>query len=93
MAERAYHDSWKVVREGLSQDSPWWPFVENWSGEAFAEGVAWLEGVLDELAEAAGPAERERMAQLFELTTKYEIAFWEMAAEGEGWPGIEEDAP
>ncbi len=33
------------------------------------------------------------MAELFELTTKYEIAFWEMAAEGEGWPGIGEDAP
>lgn len=91
VAERAYHDSWKVVREGLDRDSPWWPFVENWSGDAFAEWVAWLEGVLDELAEAAGPAERERMAELFELTTRYEIAFWEMAAEGEGWPGIEEE--
>lgn len=87
-AERSYHDSWKVVREGLPEDSPWWPFVENWSGEAFAGWVEWLEGVLDELAADAGPAERERMAELFELTTKYEIAFWEMAAEGEGWPGI-----
>lgn len=93
VAERAYHDSWKVVREGLSPDSPWWPFVENWSGEAFAGWVEWLEGVLDGLAVEAGPAERERMAGLFELTTRYEVAFWEMAAEGEGWPGIEEDAP
>jgi len=36
-----------------------------------------------------GDAERDRMAELFELTTKYEIAFWEMAATGEGWPGID----
>jgi thiaminase len=30
------------------------------------------------------------MAELFELTTRYEIAFWEMAATGGGWPGLED---
>jgi thiaminase len=29
------------------------------------------------------------MAELFELTVRYEIAFWEMAVTGEGWPGLE----
>jgi thiaminase len=88
-AEKAYHDSWKVVRAGLSEDSPWWPFVENWSGEAFAGYVEYLETELDKLAEEVGDAERERMAELFELTTKYEIAFWEMAYDASTWPGIE----
>jgi len=88
-AERAYHDSWRVVRAGLSPESPWHLFVENWAGEDFAAYVAYLEGELDQLANAAGEAERTRMAELFELTTRYEIAFWEMAATGEGWPGIE----
>jgi formylaminopyrimidine deformylase / aminopyrimidine aminohydrolase len=86
-AEKAYHDSWTVVKEGLDPDSPWHPFVENWAGEAFAGYVAHLETELDRLAAQAGPAERETMADLFELTTRYEIAFWEMAATGEGWPG------
>jgi thiaminase (transcriptional activator TenA) len=85
-AEKAYHDSWKVVRAGLSEDSPWWPFVENWSGEAFAGYVDYLEAELDRLAEEVGDAERERMAELFELTTKYEIAFWEMAYHSTTWP-------
>jgi len=88
-AEKAYHDSWKVVREGLSEDSPWFPFVENWAGDDFAAYVAYLQGELDRLAEGAGPDERARMAELFELTAKYEIAFWEMAATGAGWPGTE----
>jgi len=88
-AEKAYHDSWKVVRAGLSEDSPWWPFVENWSGEAFAGYVDYLETELDRLAEKVGDAERERMTELFELTTKYEIAFWEMAYHSTTWPGIE----
>ena len=86
-AEKAYHDSWKVVQAGLATDSKWYPFVENWAGEAFAQYVAYLEAELDKLAEQAGATERERMAEYFELTTKYEIAFWEMAATGETWPG------
>lgn len=90
-AEKAYHDSWKVVKQGLDAGSPWYPFVENWAGEAFGDYVAWLEGELNRLAAEAGPAERERMARLFELTTKYEIAFWEMAVTGGGWPGAGEE--
>ncbi len=86
-AEKAYHDSWKVVQAGIARDSKWYPFVENWAGEAFAQYVAYLEQQLDLLAAQAGPAERESMAEFFELTAKYEIAFWEMAATGEGWPG------
>ncbi len=87
VAEKAYHDSWKVVQAGIAQDSKWYPFVENWAGDAFGGYVAYLEGEVNKLAAQVGSAERERMAEYFELTTKYEIAFWEMAATGEGWPG------
>jgi thiaminase len=87
-AEKAYHDSWKVVQAGIARDSKWYPFVENWAGEAFAQYVAYLERELDGLAERTGADERARMAEYFELTVKYEIAFWEMAATGEGWPGL-----
>jgi thiaminase/transcriptional activator TenA len=85
-AEKAYHDSWRGVLGGIDRASPWFPFVENWGGVAFAGYVAHLEQELDELAAAAGAAERARMAELFELTVRYEIAFWEMAWTGEGWP-------
>ena len=87
-AEKAYYDSWSAVKAGIDRASPWYPSVENWAGDAFAQYVAYLEGELDRLAEPAGPAERARMAERFELTVRYEIAFWEMAATGEGWPGV-----
>jgi hypothetical protein len=29
------------------------------------------------------------MAELFELTAKYELVFWEMASAVEKWPGLE----
>jgi thiaminase/transcriptional activator TenA len=89
-AEKAYHESWKVVRSGLDEASPWQPFVENWAGQAFADYVGWLEGELDRLAAAAAEAERERLAETFALTVRYEIAFWQMALTDESWPGLEE---
>jgi thiaminase/transcriptional activator TenA len=85
-AEMAYHHSWRVVLNGIDHASPWFPFVENWAGVAFAGYLASLEKELDELAAHAGAAERARMAELFELTTRYEIAFWNMAWTAEGWP-------
>ena len=85
-AEKAYHDSWKTVKKGIDPSSPWYPFVENWAGEAFAGYVNYLEGELNRLAEGAGVAEQERMSTFFELTTRYEIAFWEMADTGSTWP-------
>ncbi len=87
-AEKAYHESWRVVDEGLDPASPWRPFVANWAGEEFAGYVASLEEELDDLAADAGPGQRARMADLFELTVRYEIAFWEMACTGAGWPGV-----
>lgn len=92
-AEKAYHDSWSVVRGGLSVESPWYPFVENWAGEAFATYVGYLEGELDRLAAQAGDPERSAMAELFETTVRYEIAFWEMALTSEAWPGVGEPTP
>jgi thiaminase len=86
VSEKAYHDSWRGVLEGIDRGSPWFPFVENWGGVAFAGYVAHLEHELNDLAAHAGSAERARMAELFELTVRYEIAFWEMAWSGEGWP-------
>lgn len=87
-AEKAYHDSWKMVREGLDPASPWWPFVENWAGPEFGAYVVYLQLELDKLAKEAGPERLDRMVEAFETTVRYEVAFWEMAMTGEEWPGI-----
>ncbi len=91
VAEKAYYDSWMVVKAGIDKGSIWYPFVENWTSDAFKGWVDYLEGELDRLAQDVGAAERLNMSQLFELTTKYELAFWEMAASGESWPGLPEE--
>jgi thiaminase len=89
VSEKAYHDSWREVLAGIDRGSPWFAFVENWGGVAFEAYVAHLEEDLDQLAAQAGAAERARMAELFQLTVRYEIAFWEMAwSAAAGWPGL-----
>jgi thiaminase/transcriptional activator TenA len=89
VAEKAYYDSWMVVRRGIDPKSIWFPFVENWTSDKFGAWVGYLGRELDRLAEDAGKAERQRMAEVFEITARYELAFWEMAASGAGWPGLE----
>lgn len=89
VAEKAYYDSWMVVRQGIDPGSIWFPFVENWTSESFAAWVGYLGHELDRLADGTGRAERQRMAEVFEITARYELAFWEMAASDEGWPGLE----
>lgn len=89
VAEKAYHESWKVVADGLDEASPWWPMVENWAGDAFGDFVQRLERALDGLADRAGAAEREAMDTAFERTVRWEIAFWEMALRGPAWPGLD----
>lgn len=87
-AEKAYHESWKVVSPGVGEDHPWRPFVENWAGAEFGALVEMLTGIVDDLAEQSGPDARAHMEHLFELTTLHEIAFWELALRGPTWPGI-----
>lgn len=91
VAEKAYHESWKVVADGLEASSPWWPLVENWAGDDFGAFVEELGAALERLADGAGPAERRRMEEAFERTVRWEVSFWEMALRGPEWPGLEPD--
>jgi formylaminopyrimidine deformylase / aminopyrimidine aminohydrolase len=87
-AEKAYHESWKIVQEGLDKKSIWYPFVENWAGDAFAQYVRYLENELNILAAGAGTTDITLMKEYYRITLQYEIAFWEMAVTSEAWPGI-----
>lgn len=91
VAERAYHESWRVVAEGTEdRASPWQPLIRNWAGAAFGEFVAELGARLDALAAQSSGEDRRRMGELFRRTIVYEIAFWQMAVDGPRWPGLPE---
>ena len=42
--------------------------------------------LMDRLAAMASPAEKKRMVELFILSSRYELLFWEQAYRLESWP-------
>lgn len=85
-AEKAYFDCWSQVRRRLAATSPWQDFIDRWSSESFARWIDWLEEEIDKLLQQASDSLRERMAETFLTTTRYEYLFWDMAMSPESWP-------
>jgi thiaminase (transcriptional activator TenA) len=81
-----YHE----VGEHLKLCSPDEPIYREWiaayGGEWFGELVKEQINRLDEIADKAGEEEKERMRELFTISSIYELQFWEMAFSFEKWP-------
>lgn len=60
-------------------------WIEAYGDEWFGELVQEQIQRLNELAEAATDAERNRMEQLFLISSQYELEFWDMAYNMESW--------
>jgi thiaminase len=86
-AERAYLDTWTAVAKRSPADSPYHPWIQNWSGQAFRAFVTALGGELDQLAGAPSPTLTQRLGVGFTGAARFELAFWEMCWSGQAWPG------
>lgn len=81
-AEKAYYDAWSAVRSQASRTGDYWPFVANWSSEAFAGWVAAVAGLLDRCS-PGGPT--PAMVTAFDRVVRFELRFWSAVHAGEGW--------
>lgn len=81
-AEKAYLDAWRAVRQGADRGSPYWPFIDNWSSDAFG---AWVDDVARLLEEAAPGGATPAMRRAFERVVRFEIRFWDGVFAGERW--------
>ena len=52
------------------------------AGDALAELCHDFRDIVDELAAAAGEETRERMREAFLVSSRYELALWDMAWQG-----------
>ena len=68
------------------EDERYADWIAQYASEEFAEAAAWLRGEMNRLAESASAEERERLMELFALSSRYEWQFWQMCWEGEAWP-------
>jgi thiaminase/transcriptional activator TenA len=67
-------------------DARYADWIEMYASDDFAEATTWLRGELDRVAGDAAPAERQRLEEIFVLSSRYEWMFWEMCWTGESWP-------
>lgn len=75
----------RLKTQGLPPPGPYREWVAMYSSEEFARQAAWCREVVDAAAKGAPHAELRRMEQSFLTSSRYELAFWEMAWKLERW--------
>lgn len=85
----AWGYSWlgeKLAAGERPADDRYAAWIDQYASQEFAEAAAWLRGELDRLAEGGlGATEARRLEELFVLSSRYEVRFWEMCWSGESW--------
>lgn len=74
-----------LAARGASQDPRYSRWVDTYASKEYGELAHWVKALLDRLGDIASNAERERMAERFVLSSRFEHAFWEMAWAMEEW--------
>jgi thiaminase (transcriptional activator TenA) len=79
---------WEVGKELLKAGSPdplYRRWIETYGGEEFAAVVRAVLSLTDRIGPELGEAERERVAERFVTTSRYEWTFWDMGHRQERW--------
>jgi thiaminase/transcriptional activator TenA len=71
---------------GLPPEPRYAKWVEMYADPEFAALAEWCRELVDRLAGEAPSQTRRRMEEAFLTSSRYELAFWQMAWERERWP-------
>jgi thiaminase/transcriptional activator TenA len=67
-------------------DHPYRDWLILHAGPHLDTVTAWMRAALDRQATELAPSERARLTEIFLISSRYEIMFWEMAWAEEMWP-------
>ena len=76
----------RLAAAGRPADERYAKWIEMYASEEFAELAAWCRALMDRVGEELSPGRRERLSEVFLTSSRYELAFWQMAWEQERWP-------
>lgn len=80
-----YHEvGLRLAERGRSDDSRYAAWIDMYAADEFAQLAAWCRELTDRVGQTA---DRGRMERAFLVSSRYELAFWEMAWSGESWAG------
>jgi thiaminase/transcriptional activator TenA len=74
-----------LAAEGRSPDDRYARWVQMYASEEFGQLADWCRGLVDRLGTELSAGGRERVQRAFVTSSRYELAFWEMAWSGERW--------
>jgi thiaminase/transcriptional activator TenA len=67
----------RLAARGRPPDERCAAWIDSYADPAFTELAAWCRGLVDRLANDAGPTARARMREAFLVSSRYELAFWD----------------
>ena len=74
-----------LAARGVSPDPRYARWVDMYASAEFAELAIWCRALVDRLGAALPAGARARLERTFLTSSRYELAFWEMAWSGEDW--------
>ncbi|OXS77985.1 thiaminase II [Domibacillus enclensis] len=83
---------WEIGKElnqipGAAEHELYGEWIKMYSSDEFGQLAQWCIDLMDEQAEGKSERERARLEEIFLNTTRFEYLFWDMAYNGEMWPG------
>jgi thiaminase (transcriptional activator TenA) len=76
----------RLAERGMPEDVRYLAWIEMYASAEFSELATWCRQLTDAACEGLPEAVIARAEQAFLTSSRYELAFWEMAWSGERWP-------
>jgi thiaminase/transcriptional activator TenA len=76
----------RLAKRKPPTDQRYADWIAQYVSPDFVQAAEWLRAEMTRLAEGATPAKRQRLMEIFEISSQYEWLFWEMCWKGETWP-------
>jgi len=67
------------------EDDRYAEWIEQYASDEFKAAADWLRGELDRVSADATREKKDRLKEIFLLSSRYEWMFWEMCWQGEEW--------
>lgn len=75
----------KLAKGNRPKDQRYADWIAQYASPEFAQAADWLKAEMNRLADGATAAKRQRLIDLFVLSSRYEWQFWQMCWRGETW--------
>jgi thiaminase/transcriptional activator TenA len=80
-----YWEVGKELEKRGSSDPIYQRWIDTYASAEFGNTVQQVLALMDQVAETVTPAERERIAQHFIMTARFEYLFWDMGYRQQAW--------